>query len=369
MNTEPQTVLDYRGDHTIFLVYNFNKDQEVGPAFQRICALVINLNNSGETRFPDSGATCVMGIGHDAWLRLGLPEPLPKELQNFTPIAGRKHTAVATRGDLHFHIKGSSNSICYDMAAALAQILDPVAVSVEEVHGFRYWDGRSILGFVDGTENPKGNQRAFFGLIGDDDPSYRGGSYLFVQKYIHDLKAFRSLPVGEQEKVFGRSKEYDIEMTDEQKPSNSHIALTNVGDDLKIIRDNLPFGNMSTNEMGTYFIAYMRTFSTVKKMLDNMFIGVPEGNYDRLLDFSTPKTGTLFFVPSASFLKNVASGDPAVEVVPAVADAGGAASSAGGSAASGPAAGSTPAAGAATAATGSRSSSGDGSLSIGSLKK
>ena len=346
-SAEPQNVLDYRGDHAIFLVWNFKQDQDVRAAFQRICALVINLNNSGEIRFPDSGATCVMGIGYDAWLRLGLPQPLPKELRNFTPIIGGKHTAVATRGDLHFHLKGSTSSICYDMAAMLAEILDPVAVGVEEVHGFRYWDGRSILGFVDGTENPEGEKRAFFGLIADDDPAYRGGSYLFVQKYIHDLMAFRSLSVGEQEKVFGRSKENDIEMTDDQKPSNSHIALTNVGDDLKIIRDNLPFGNMSTNEMGTYFIAYMSTFSTVKKMLDNMFIGVPEGNYDRLLDFSSPKTGTLFFVPSASFLKNVASGVPALESVSSGAEAGGNAPSAG-----------------------LRSAfSGDGSLSIGSLKK
>ena len=346
MNAEPQAVLDYRGDHTIFLVYNFRKDMEVGAVFQRICALVINLNNSGDTRFPDSGATCVMGIGYDAWLRLGLPQPLPKELQNFAPIVGGKHTAVATRGDLHFHLKGTSSGICYDMAATLAQILDPVAVSVEEVHGFRYWDGRSILGFVDGTENPKGDDRAFFGLIGDNDPAYRGGSYLFVQKYIHDLKAFRSLSVEEQEKVFGRSKEHDIEMTDNVKPSNSHIALSNVGDDLKIIRDNLPFGNMSTNEMGTYFIAYMSTFSTVKKMLDNMFIGVPEGNYDRLLDFSSPKTGTLFFVPSASFLDSVAGGAPALEAVPAASDGNG----------------SAPAAA-------PRSSAAGGSLSIGSLKK
>ena len=153
------------------------------------------------------------------------------------------------------------------------------------------------------------------------------------------------MSVEEQEKVFGRSKENDVEMTDEQKPSNSHIALTNVGDDLKIIRDNLPFGNMSTNEMGTYFIAYMSTFSTVKKMLENMFIGVPEGNYDRLLDFSTPKTGTLFFVPSASFLKNVASGVPALELIPSGAAASGVAA----------AAGTKPAS--------------DGSLSIGSLKK
>src|ERR1700679_1825327 len=174
MNAEPQNVLDYRGDNTIFLVWNFKKDQEVGAVFERICALVINLNHSGEIRFPYSGATCVMGIGYDAWRRLGLPVTPPKELENFAPIAGRKHTAVATKGDLHFHLRGDNSSICFDMAADLSAILRPVAVSVEEVHGFRYWDGRSILGFVDGTENPHGQERAFFGLIGDDDLAYKG---------------------------------------------------------------------------------------------------------------------------------------------------------------------------------------------------
>lgn len=310
MNPQSQNVLDYPGENTIFLVWNFKKDLDAGAVFQRICALVINLNNSGQTRFPNSGATCVMGIGYDAWLRLGLPTPLPRELAQFEPIVGAKHVAVATRGDLHFHIRGVDKSICYDMAADLAQVLAPVAVSAEEVHGFRYWDGRTILGFVDGTENPQGEKRAFFGLIGDEDPAYKGGSYLFVQKYIHDLKAFKALPVEEQEKVFGRYKESDVEMTDEVKPANSHSALANVGDDLKVIRDNQPFGNMSTNEMGTYFIAYASTFSTVKKMLDNMFIGSPAGNYDRLLDFSTPKTGSLFFVPSVGLLKGMADGTP-----------------------------------------------------------
>jgi porphyrinogen peroxidase len=310
MNLEPQNVLDYHGNNAIFMVWNFKNGVAVSDSFKSVCALVINLNNSDDVRFPDTGASCVMGIGYDAWHQLHLPSPLPKELENFEPIAGEKHTAVSTRGDLHFHIRGSSSSICYDMAAAISDILGPVAVSVEEVHGFRYWDGRSILGFVDGTENPHGKDRAYFGLIGNDDPVYKGGSYLFVQKYIHDLNAFKALTVEEQEKVFGRRKWNDVEMPDDVKPANSHSAVANVGDDFKIIRDNLPFGNMSTNEMGTYFIAYASTFSTVKKMLNNMFVGSPKGNYDRLLDFSTPKTGSLFFVPSATFLKNIPSDVP-----------------------------------------------------------
>jgi porphyrinogen peroxidase len=231
MDIKSQNVLDYHGNNAIFMVWNFKRNLEVKDIFKRICKLVINLNNSTNVRFPDSGASCVMGIGYNAWLDLLLPVPIPKELENFVPIVGEKHTAICSKGDLHFHIRGNDNSACYDMAHAVSDVLEPVAISVEEIHSFRYWDGRSILGFVDGTENPQGQERAFFGLVGDDDPIYKGGSYLFVQKYIHDLSAFEELSVEEQEKVFGRYKSNDIEMPDNIKPSNSHIALANVGDE------------------------------------------------------------------------------------------------------------------------------------------
>ena len=280
------------------MVWNFNDSPEVGDVFQRICKLLINLNNSANVRFPVSRASCVMGIGHDAWLKLQLPTPMPKELIDFVPVAGAKHTAISTKGDLHFHIRADTTSICYDMAAEITKVLDPVAVSVEEIHGFRYWDSRSILGFVDGTENPHGQDRELFSLVADEDPDYKGGSYLFVQKYMHNLSAWKNLTTEQQENVIGRYKANDIEMADDVKPANSHIALANIGDDLKIVRDNMPFGKMSTNDMGTYFIAYASTFTTVQKMLTNMFVGSPEGNYDRILDFSTAKTGSLFFVPT-----------------------------------------------------------------------
>jgi putative iron-dependent peroxidase len=302
MKPDSQNVTDYTNNNTIFMVWNFNDDLDVKDVFSNVCKLIINLNNSANVRFPVSRASCVMGIGYEAWLRLQLPAPLPKELANFVPITGGKHTAVSSKGDLHFHIRADTTSICYDMAEAIADILAPVATCIEEIHGFRYWDSRSILGFVDGTENPHGQDREFFGMIGDDDPDYKGGSYLFVQKYIHDLKAWKNLPTEQQEKVIGRYKPNDIEMSDEVKPSNSHIALANVGDEFKIVRDNMPFGNMATNEMGTYFIAYASTFTTVQKMLNNMFIGSPAGNYDRILDFSTAKTGSLFYVPTFDML-------------------------------------------------------------------
>lgn len=302
MDTNPQNVLDYTNNNTIFMVWNIKSGIEVKETFKQLCVLIINLNNSGNVRFPNSGASVVMGISLEAWIKLDLPLPLPKEFEVFEQIAGSKHTAVSTRGDLHFHVRASENSYCIDTAAVISTLLQNIAVCVEEVHGFRYWDSRSILGFVDGTENPHGQERATFGIIGDEDPAYKGCSYLFVQQYLHNMSVWKSLPVSEQEKVIGRSKSDDIEMPDGVKPSNSHSALANVGDDLKIVRDNMPFGKVGANEMGTYFIAYASSFITIKKMLNNMFIGVPVGNYDRILDFSTAKTGTLFFVPTFDML-------------------------------------------------------------------
>ncbi|SUO97210.1 Dyp-type peroxidase [Suttonella ornithocola] len=306
MSINTQRVLDNPNHNTIFMVWNFhqNRSSEILSVFRKLCALVINLNNSSQTRFPNACASIVLGIGYEAWQALQLPAPLPKEFSPFKPIKGNKYTAVSTRGDLHIHIRSNSQSHCIDIAANISECLYPVADSIEEIHGFRYWDGRSILGFVDGTENPQGEARAEFGLIGDEDPQYKGGSYLFVQKYIHDMRAWRALPIPEQEKVIGRSKADDIEMDEETKPSNAHIALTNIGDDKKVIRDNVPFGSISDNEMGTYFIAYARYFSTLEHMLEHMFIGEPEGNYDRILDFSEAKTGTLFFVPSQDMLES-----------------------------------------------------------------
>ena len=304
-----QNVTDLPNNNTVFLVWAFKKNitkKLLNSTFEKVCGLVGNLNNSVADRFPEGRASVTIGISYSAWLALGLPKPLPKELKDFQPIKGSKHTAVATEGDLHFHIRAHNQSLAYDMAAAINEVMQPIADCIVNVQGFRYWDGRAIIGFVDGTENPRGAEREQFAVVGDEDPDHQGGSYLFVQKYAHDMNAWRALPVSEQEKIIGRSKEMDIEMHDDTKPSNSHSALANVGDDLKVVRDNMPFHDPVSHQMGTYFICYANTFSTVEKMLTNMFIGNPAGNYDRLLDFSTAETGTLFFVPSLDMLDEFA---------------------------------------------------------------
>ena len=126
------------------------------------------------------------------------------------------------------------------------------------------------------------------------------------------MNAWNGLSTEEQEKAIGRRKFNDVELTDEEKPENAHNAVTNIsdeeGNELKIVRANMPFANPSKGEFGTYFIGYASTFATTRKMLENMFVGEPVGNTDRLLDFSTAVTGTLFFVPTFDLLEELGEG-------------------------------------------------------------
>lgn len=122
------------------------------------------------------------------------------------------------------------------------------------------------------------------------------------------MQAWHALPVPEQERVIGRTKLEDVELADDVKPANSHVALNVVddadGNQLQIVRANMPFGRAGTSEYGTYRIGYSRTPAVTERMLRNMYIGDPPGNTDRILDFSTAVTGTLFFTPTADFLDN-----------------------------------------------------------------
>lgn len=299
----PQDVAEMQGENAIFIVYALKQTPDALDKVKNVCANFTGLIRSRNNRFPGMGFSCVIGFGADAWDRLFPEQGKPKELATFEEIKGDKHIAVSTPGDLFFHIRASQMGLCFEFAAIIDEKLKGVVEPIDETHGFRFLDGKAILGFVDGTENPGVDSNPYsFAVIGDEDPDFQGGSYVFVQKYIHDMTAWNSLSVEAQEKVIGRRKFSDIEMSDEEKPKNAHNAVTNIGDDLKIVRVNMPFANTSKGEYGTYFIGYTKTFTTTRKMLENMFIGDPVGNTDRLLDFSTPVTGTLFFVPSYELL-------------------------------------------------------------------
>jgi putative iron-dependent peroxidase len=302
---EPQAVLTPLTEAAIFLVLTVNSSSEDG--IRDLLADVSGLRRSVGFRIPEGGLTCVVGLGSQLWDGL-FGGPRPAALHPFPEFAGPRHTAVATPGDLLFHIRAHRLDLCFEFAARLMNRLTPYAQVVDEVHGFRSFDERDLLGFVDGTENPEGASALASVVIGEEDPEFAGGSYVVVQKYLHDLEAWDGLPVEQQERAIGREKLSDIELPDDVKPANSHVALTTIIDDngeqQQIVRFNMPFGRVGAGEFGTYFIGYARRPEVIEQMLRNMFIGDPPGNHDRVLDFSTAVTGNLFFVPAVDFLED-----------------------------------------------------------------
>jgi putative iron-dependent peroxidase len=281
----------------IFLVVTLKPGSEHRRTVRSLCGDLATVTRAVEFRDIEAGLSCVVGFGSDAWDRLfGAPRPV--ELHVFREIhAGTRH-AVSTPGDLLFHIRAKRMDLCFELAIQIMARIGHSVSPEDEVHGFRYFDDRDLIGFVDGTENPRGQEAVGAVLVGEEDPIFAGGSYVIVQKYLHNMDGWNALSSEDQERIIGRKKLSDIELDDSAKPTSAHSALTTIvenGKEIKILRDNMPFGRASHGEFGTYFIGYSRSPRTIEQMLENMFIGRPPGNYDRLLNFSRAVTGSLFF--------------------------------------------------------------------------
>jgi porphyrinogen peroxidase len=314
---EPQAVLQLPTEAAVFLVLcmQAGAEEQTREALQEVSGLVRAVG----FRVPHAALSCVVGIGSALWDRM-LGAPRPAQLHPFQEIDGGSHVAVSTPGDLLLHIRAHRMDLCFELAQRIIESLRDAADVVDEVHGFKSFDERDLLGFVDGTENPVGQAAPAAALIGDEDPCFAGGSYVVVQRYLHDLRSWDALSVAEQERAIGRSKLSDIELPDDVKPSNSHVALNTIvdadGRQRQILRYNMPFGRVGESEFGTYFIGYARDPGVIEQMLQNMFVGKPPGNHDRVLDFSTAVTGSLFFVPSVAMLDELPQpGTPQVDLV------------------------------------------------------
>ena len=341
---EPQAVAAPLTRAAIFLTLKLNPGPAPRDTILAFCPDLSSIFRAVDFRNLEAGLSCVMGFGSEAWDAL-FGAPRPAELHPFREIKSGPRHAVSTPGDLFFHIRARQMDLCFELASQIMERIAGAVSVVDEVQGFRYFDERDLLGFVDGTENPRGQLAVDSVLIGGEDPDFAAGSYVIVQKYLHTMDAWNALPTEAQEKIIGRKKLSDIELDDSVKPTSAHSALTTIvenGEEKKILRDNMPFGRPGYAEFGTYFIGYSRTPRITELMLENMFIGRPPGNYDRILDFSQPLTGCLFFIPSATFLDAV--GDAAPPIAPSTDPA------------------------PAESSTNSSAASGHGSLNIGSLK-
>jgi porphyrinogen peroxidase len=248
------------------------------------------------------GINLVVGFGADAWREVAAPTMTPASLAPFAEVIGPDgHRAPATQHDAWMWISGSAPDVTFDHARAAAAAVDDVAVLAAEQPGFTYHEGRDETGFVDGTANPPVRRAADVALVPPGEPG-EAGSHVLAMRWVHDLDAFHRLPIADQERVFGRSKAESIEMSDDEKPPDAHIARVELGDDDEIFRRSVPYGTV--DEHGLYFVAFSADRSRFDRMLARMFGN--DGVRDRLTDFSTPVSGAYYFAPSNTALRALA---------------------------------------------------------------
>ena len=307
---EPQSVDAPLTRSAVFLVLKVADTPEAHATAKAALASVSDVQKNVAFRDLGASLSCTVAIGSRVWDAV-TGRARPVELHEFQPIHGATHTAIATPGDILLHIRSDRRDLCFELERQLLDLFGSAVTVVDETVGFRYFDARDLLGFVDGTANPVGQALPDATLVGDEDAEFAGGSYVVVQKYVHPLAAWQSLSTEQQEAIMGRTKADNIELDDAVAGQKSHKTLATIEDDSgehDILRDNMPFGSPGSGEFGTYFIGYSRYLSVIERMLQRMFVGEPAGLHDRLLDFSTPLTGSVFFAPSAAFLEALADG-------------------------------------------------------------
>ena len=304
-----QDVFKDAGESVIFVMLSLKREdiekerEIIADMADRMEAIQRSMN----IRVAPEAVKFSFGFSNRAWEYLFPTAKKPKELEDFQGVNGEHHTAPATSADLFLHVRAGQVATSYLVVDQIMGFLRPVVDVVDETHGFHYLEGRAIIDFIDGTENPVGEEAKEWAIIGAEDPEFINGSYAFAQKYIHDLDAWRALPTEVQEKYVGRRKYSDLELSDEEKDPRAHNIISQDnrdGEEHKIVRMNVVFANPGEGVRGTYFIGYARHWDVTRQMVTNMFT-----QDDRLLEYSTAEKGQLFFIPSKEFLGRIAEGE------------------------------------------------------------
>ncbi len=283
---------------------NLEQDQEQIADFSDRSQAILR---SMQIRADNADLRMSIGFSYAAWTYLFPNANVPSELESFKGLNGPEYAMPATDGDVFIHVRAKEEAVVYETVSQLMQFLSPIAEVIDETKGFRYFEGRAIIGFIDGTEAPSAVDAAEYALIGEEDSEFENGSYAFAQKWIHDMNFWKSLSTDTQEKAVGRQKFTDLELDDDDKFANAHNVASKLEIDekeQKIVRMNVPFSDLNTKQVGTYFIGYARHWEVTKGMLNQML-----EKSDYLLTFSQIVSGQLFFIPSRPMLDNIASGE------------------------------------------------------------
>ncbi len=228
----------------------------------------------------------------------------PDNVRPFAEVTGPGGTAPATQRSVWLWLAGNAHEKLWESARAASREMLAVADRTDELWCYSPFDNRDPIGFVDGTENPALDEAIQVAVYPSGQVG-AGGSAVLLQKWVHDLTAFEALPVVDQEAVIGRTRVTDEEL--DPKPVTAHNARTVVtdahGEERHILRRNTPYASVA--ETGTMFIGCTNDPPLMDEMVARMFGTSADGLTDHLTRYSTPVTGSYYFVPPVEDLTTV----------------------------------------------------------------
>lgn len=312
MAVNPQVAQDVwkdAGSNVLFTTFELKRADQAAEqaAIQEFVDRYQAIIRSMRIRAEKANVRAALGFSNAAWDYLFPDAPKPKELETYQTLTGPKYSMPASKGDIFIHLRANEEAVLYEMMSQMRLFLKDFTTVVDETKGFRYFEGRAIIGFIDGTENPQMEDAANYAIIGDEDPNFENGSYAFAQKWRHNMDIWNHLTTETQEKAVGRKKFSDLELADDEKFKNAHNVASQAtidGVEQKIVRMNVPYSDPANNNTGTFFIGYSRYWKVTKTMLQNML-----DQNDYLLTFSDILSGQLFFIPSRPLLDKIADGE------------------------------------------------------------
>ncbi|MBS1154388.1 MAG: hypothetical protein H6R07_312 [Proteobacteria bacterium] len=306
MATPQSGILPDANQNTLFLLFRRRIGRRASHKLKTLLAHLPERAAHLASEDPAAHFSAVVAFGPTIWNELW--EERPHLLHPFPRIAGAVHQAPSTDTDMLLHLRSERYDFLHEFADKLVKELSEWLDLLEVVHGFRYQDGRDLTGFVDGTGNPEGDERAEVALVGEEDPDWAGGSYVHVQRFVHRMDEWNKLPVKQQEAIIGRSKHANIEMDKDDRPLTSHMHRVNIengsGKELKLLRHSMPYG-IPGGERGLYFCSYCRDPAIFEKMLSRMVAPIHDGRVDHLLNFTRAVSGAAFFAPSVEKLQSL----------------------------------------------------------------
>jgi putative iron-dependent peroxidase len=262
-----------------FLTFTLRHGADPRPALRRLAALC-------------TGDSMVVGLGESLVAALGASV---NGLHPFPVHTGHGFTVPATPAELWCWLRNDDRGELVHATHQVRGALADAFAAESIIDSFMYGDSRDLSGYVDGTENPTGDEAVETALVRDRGPGLDGSSFVAVQRWRHDLDAWSAKTPAEQDDTFGRRVTDNTEF--DEAPASAHVKRTaqeSFEPAAFVVRRSMPWADADGE--GLVFIAFGASLDPFEALLRRM-VGAEDGITDALFTFTRPETGAYFWCP------------------------------------------------------------------------